>query len=500
MTKDTQSFDKIEPTDIPLTQPQAATEQPTRQNRQKPMVGVALAIVLLLALAVVFVLPEMVRPPELVSNTQPSDVSPPPQPGKPIESPWQEEQLSKARRAAQDILAKLIERQQFLEKKSVHLWAVERYQEAITAAEAGDMNFRNRDFNAALSKYEQSLSIFTDLEQQADQVVADNLSAGFKAIAAGDPPKARQHFELVQAIEPSNTQAKSGLARSETLPKVFGILDDARVAEESNQLQAAKNHYQQALQLDPAHKAASDGLARINKRIVERNYVQALSKGYTFLEQNNLSGAATAFQQALKLRPDAAEAKRALEQTRNRQSRLTLQNQLQQAQQREREESWRAAEALYGQILRNDNSVVDARVGQIRARTRAELDEKLQNWIDNPLKLSSSTEFQQAESALGEARAIENRGAKLNRQIAAMQTVLIMATTPWPVEFKSDNATNVTLFRVGELGQFEQKTLKLKPGNYIVAGTRKGYRDVRLEFQVTGGNTNPVVVRCEEPI
>ena len=43
--------------------------------------------------------------------------------------------------------------------------------------------------------------------------------------------------------------------------------------------------------------------------------------------------------------------------------------------------------------------------------------------------------------------------------------------------------------------------MTLRPGRYIVAGTRKGYRDVRVEFEVTGEPlANPVVVRCEDPI
>ncbi len=515
MTRDKQSFDKIEPTDIPLTQPQVTAESPAspgikntgykkpdfgKKGSHKLLVAVGLILTLLLALAVVFVLPEMVRTPQLAESKPEAETTAAAKPQKPVESPWQEQQLSKARREAQDILSKLIERQQFLEKKSVQLWAAERYQEGIVAAETGDTEFRQREFELALAGYNQALSIFAELEQQVDQVVSDNLDAGFSAISAGDPATAQGHFDLVQAIEPDNDRLKTGIARTKTLPEVLGILDKATVARQNARLEAAKKHYQTALQLDPEYQAAIDGLASIDKLIVERDYVRALSRGYAALDEGKLSTAESAFAQALKLKPKSSEARQALDQARNRQSRLTLQAQLQQAQQREQEESWRAAETLYSKILRNDSSVVDARVGQIRARTRAELDEKLQQWIDDPLQLSSSTVLRNAEKTLGEARAIENRGQRLTRQIAAMQTVIIMASTALPVEFKSDNMTRVTLFRVGDLGQFTEKTLKLKPGNYVAAGTRKGYRDVRMEFQITGANPRPIVIRCEDPI
>ena len=75
------------------------------------------------------------------------------------------------------------------------------------------------------------------------------------------------------------------------------------------------------------------------------------------------------------------------------------------------------------------------------------------------------------------------------------------ALSPVNVTFQSDNLTAVTLYRVAELGQFVETSLVLKPGRYIVAGTRLGYRDVRVEFTITGEPLDaPIVVRCDVPI
>ena len=52
-----------------------------------------------------------------------------------------------------------------------------------------------------------------------------------------------------------------------------------------------------------------------------------------------------------------------------------------------------------------------------------------------------------------------------------------------------------------DLGQFDRVSMKLRPGKYVAAGTRSGFRDVRVEFTVTGETSSQqVVVRCEEPI
>ena len=92
-------------------------------------------------------------------------------------------------------------------------------------------------------------------------------------------------------------------------------------------------------------------------------------------------------------------------------------------------------------------------------------------------------------------------GPILSDQIRRLNASLASAALPVPVQFESDNETNVVIFKVGALGIFTSRTIELRPGPYIVVGTRNGYRDVRRNIRVdASGNMPPVVVRCEEPI
>ena len=95
----------ITPIDIPLTQPVGQPTAPDLQWHQKPKVWGALALTLLLALAVIFVLPRLVAPPDTAPAVIP--LTPPP----PEEMPFQDAQLNKVRRQSQDILSELLERQ-----------------------------------------------------------------------------------------------------------------------------------------------------------------------------------------------------------------------------------------------------------------------------------------------------------------------------------------------------------------------------------------------------
>ncbi len=137
----------------------------------------------------------------------------------------------------------------------------------------------------------------------------------------------------------------------------------------------------------------------------------------------------------------------------------------------------------------------------IPARVRADLDARLNRVFDDPLKLSDQSFYRGAQATLADARGIPNPGENLAAQIGRLDVLLKAAVSSVTVEFESDNLTTVTLYRVRELGQFERTSLRLRPGRYIAAGTRKGFRDVRVEFIVTGETQEgPIVVRCVEPI
>ena len=69
------------------------------------------------------------------------------------------------------------------------------------------------------------------------------------------------------------------------------------------------------------------------------------------------------------------------------------------------------------------------------------------------------------------------------------------------VQLVSDQATDVSIYRVARLGSFAETELTLRPGTYVAVGSRPGYRDVRIEFRVAPElDMQPVVIRCEEKI
>ncbi len=69
------------------------------------------------------------------------------------------------------------------------------------------------------------------------------------------------------------------------------------------------------------------------------------------------------------------------------------------------------------------------------------------------------------------------------------------------MQIRSDNLTDVTVYKVGRFGRFASRDLLLPPGTYVAVGTRIGYRDVRVEFTLMAGQEPAMVtVRCQEKI
>jgi tetratricopeptide (TPR) repeat protein len=306
---------------------------------------------------------------------------------------------------------------------------------------------------------------------------------------------------LATTIAPQDPAVQKLAARAGTLAQVAGHIEAGDQALARDHFQAAQAEYRKAVDLDPAHRRAASSLALASREVTAEAFRAHMSRGFAALERQDYGGARAAFIEAGKISPGNDAVTRALAQMENRESGNLVGGELERAADLESREEWGEAASIYERLLQEDPSLTDARVSLIPAQVRADLDERLGGYIEDPLRLSSQAEYLAAQSALEDARGIANPGQRLRGQIAELDGLLTAANSPVDVVFRSDNQTHVVLFRVADLGRFEVASVKLRPGKYVAAGTRNGYRDVRVEFTVSGAaGDEPIVVRCEEPV
>lgn len=455
---------------------------------------------LVVAAAVVFMwLPSWVddqRPQEPVAEEPP-----PPEPPEETGPVFTEEELEALREEADGLLAQLLNQQSRLDRRSAAEWGGDDFETYQELGRSGDDAYLADAFRDSVDAYEQALDIGEELLTRSIELIDAALGAASEALAAGNATVADEQFSLVLQIEPDNARAQAGLLRARQLPDVLALVRQGEELERSGDLEGAVRAYREAVALDGLWAPARSALNALEASIRDRRFDDLMSRGLNAMAAAEFDDAHELFAQALALRPDSGEARSARMQA--DQSLKLEQIALVEARALafELRERWDDALRLYNDALQTDSTLAFAQEGRERTQYRVDLELKLRNLIDHPDLLFDDDVLRDAQLLAAEAGAISPMGTRLGEQVASLDGLLRLASTPLPVQLQSDERTEVTLFRVGRLGQFLVRDLELRPGAYTVVGSRPGYRDVRMTFTVLPGQPlDPIRVECAEPI
>ena len=465
-------------------------------DRQKLIIGGLLALVA----AVILLLPNLVTEPWIVD---PDNAAAPAIPITSV-SPSTAAEKTQYRQNSQKLLAEIIMLRDGLTSQSIEQWADFEFRSALSLISMGDEQYGYGNYSDSMASFNQALEQLKALQILGEEKYQQALITGASAIenaAIGDPAIASAAAALAMAIDPRDSRSIALNQRATALPQLIEALQNAEQQLTIKQLENASSYYQQAVAIDGKHKKAADGLAATQRAITEQRFRRAMSRGFAALEQNLFPQATDAFNQAGKIYPGRQAVVQALSQVETQQSQLLVSQQMQRAADLEQQEQWQQALSIYQSLLQTDPSLTQAKVKTIPVAVRATLHSQLQAALADPLKLSNTNAYQKGQRLLKDARGIANPGPVLSQQIANLDKYLRQSTIPVPVVLRSDSLTEVTLFRVAKLGTFEQTSVQLKPGRYIAAGSRNGYRDVRVEFTITGEPMEePILVSCNEAI
>ncbi len=467
-------------------------------------VWVAFGVLLLLALAVIFVLPRLVTEYELpftrrVVVVDPAVLVQPANAPMNAVSPFDEAQRARERKEAQNVLASLLALQVELDEIGAEFWAQDAYQTAVEFARLGDEGYRSQQFATATENYQQAEQIFSNLSASIPEVFTRYLEEGELALQQGDADSAEHSFSIALQIEPNSSEAGTGLQRAQSLEEVMRLLRDGTRLLESGELEQAQVAFQQAVALDGNHEESRDALEQVRGAIADQEFAAIMSQGFVALQNKQSETAIAAFERALRMRPGSQQAQQALAQTKDQQAVSRINRHQQSAAEHEAAEQWQLAVREYNAALSVDSNLVFANEGKDYAEKRLQLDLLLEDALNRPERLAEPAVYEQTAGVYYAGRDLENPGPRLQQQLDRLEVVLREAQIPIQVQLISDNATQVTLFQVGDLGQFSDQVLSLQPGRYVAVGTRPGYRDVRKEFVVGFGHeTEPVTIRCNE--
>ena len=389
-----------------------------------------------------------------------------------------------------------------LEKRGIDHWNPGALDALEAEHERAVSEFTKRRYREARERRTTAIETLNRLHTEADGFRVRGLTEGQKALERGEASKAKDSFDLVLAVEPGNARAEHGLQRARTLDEVKGLVREGEFREHGRDLEGATQLFEKALALDGETVAASAGLERVGEAIAERDYRLWMSGVLEALERGEVEVARKALRQAAALRPGRPEVADGLARASTIVQGRAVRSLREEASALEARESWSEALASYREVLEIDETLGFAQGGQARTARRATLAQGLSKLIADPERLNAPAVQTVADRLLDEARVIDDPGPVLRGQVSSVERLLVVVRTPVVVQFQSDRQTDVLLFKVGRLGQFDFRELRLTPGRYTAVGKRPGFRDVRIEFGVQAGSqgVDPIIIRCEDAV
>ncbi len=378
-------------------------------------------------------------------------------------------------------------------------WAGNSYSNGLSAFEAAQKAILNGEFNTALSDLENANALLMGVEASAAGVALQAEKDGWDKLAAGNPEVAQERFDLALLIQPDNAGASSGRNRALVYEQVRTLESASQRQLQSGKPVEAEKLLRQAAELDGADQAIQSSLAEVSAAIRDEKLATAIKSGYQALEQRSYRSAADSFARAVAIDPQSAAAREG--------QRLALakysveQRQGYEAQSAEAIAQGRWAEAISSAeaALRLDPAASAARASLQRASRGQQIEASLDQVLSAPGRLSDAGAYKNAQAVAQTARSSGDLGPQVPSKIAALETLLTTMATPQKLDVISDGLTSVTVERVGSLGKIEKISIELKPGKYVLRGSRQGYRDVRMEIDIAPDSPrNSYAIICDE--
>lgn len=409
--------------------------------------------------------------------------------------------LAAEKMEAENKLAEFMQLKQTLETKGASKWGAEPYQGMSQLADEADRLLIEKQYAPATAKYAAAIARAQELVDRVEPVLKQLLAEGQAAIEAGNGPLAEEKFSIALLIDPDNPMARESLQRAKNSEAVMRLLESGNRHETEGNRVAARSDYQEALRLDPASNKARQALARVDGQLRDQQYRTLMSEGLTAIHNKNYQLARTKLRQAKKLRPQAREVNDALAQV-DQSIRLSrIESYRRQAIVSEQSENWQPALDAYQQVLQVDPTIQFAVQGKQRASKHIRINKRLNFFLKQPAVLESDRQLENALELMAEIEAMDSSGPRLQKQYKQLARIVKTAQTPINIILESDTFTDIAVYKVGKLGRFASRELKLRPGSYTVVGTRDGYQDIRKKI-IVKPEQGPmrVTIRCEVKI
>lgn len=402
---------------------------------------------------------------------------------------------------AEQVLGVLLRTLAAAEAENIQAWGGKEYAVILQAADQGDLFFRRGEFSSAENAYQEAIDNLKLLLASKEDKLLEAIGQGQEALEKQEGEKALLAFQQALFIDPDNEEARHGTERANNLDNVISLYSEGLRMEKENSFKQAQQFFQEAIRIDSDFIPAREALKRVDTKLQDISFQDAMSRAITALENGQISVADKALEEAARIRPDDPSMISARLRSKEIYKVQQLKSLQAKAEKLISEEDWAGVVSTYRTAIQIDDMVAFATIGLPEAEKRFQLDKLLKQVIGRPDRLQDEGPLREARQILKSAQQVENPGKVLQSQVRVLSDLVKNASTIVEVVLQSNSATEIEIYHIGRFRPFVEKSIPLKPGTYTVVGRRPGYRDVRLTITITADMKMPVfVIRCEEPI
>ena len=375
------------------------------------------------------------------------------------------------------------------------------YNRAFSAASEGRQFLEQGSFQAAATKLDEADAAMDEIEAAVANILERNMLDGRQALAMGNKEAALNAFSLVLDMNPENEEAVRGLKRAETIDKLDDLLGDAFVAEETEDYKDSLSLFEEAQATDALSAKAQQGVARLKKKIKDRDFNNALTAADDAKADDEWELAITAYEQALEVYPRRDEVRELLQEARETNHEMAVQRSLATAYAYENDRDWMGARKAYLTTLGIETKLEEAEDGLVRTSRMLRVILRYEKLLELASDQAAQAEFQSAIRSFNEAISIKPDYIQLTPDQITVKDLLSAQSKPVGISFISDGKTWVTISNYKLLGKFKEESVKILPGDYEILGRRKGFVDVLLLLPVRAGSPPPTVtVVCDKKL
>ncbi len=378
-------------------------------------------------------------------------------------------------------------------------WPASALQRAEAQYQSGMALYQDQRFGESLPRLRDALAGLKALNGLLAEAREQARQQAEAALLADNVEAARGHWLRLLNWDPEDAEALAGIQALDAEAEAAAMRADVLALIESGDLAAAEA----ALLVWPTPDRDSAWRAlrgRIESIRRQARFDAEVSAGYAHLEAGRLDAAEAAFDRALSIRPEVVLIQETLAEIRQRLQRNVLRRAQADVEAALRAQDWAAAEAaLAARIEAGASDQAEAARAQLaEVQGWREMEARLDRYLAEPQAIAREPLRSTVAELLSSAAQAE-AGDRIAAKTAQLRATFNAWTTPVRVVLNSDNLTDVRIRPNTRLGKFRTRTFDILPGDYVLSGIRKGYRETLIYLSLKPGDAAmELTIRCQD--